>query len=69
MEAIYFGTCSIWGRGSGSGPWVMADLENGLWAGANRTTPSNTPLVHPFVFAMVCVCARATHSSRVVWPP
>ncbi len=33
MEAIYFGNCTWWGRGDGNGPWVMGDLENGLWAG------------------------------------
>jgi hypothetical protein len=32
-EAVYFGTCTIWNKGAGTGPWVMADLENGLWAG------------------------------------
>ena len=39
MEAIYWGNCTIWGKGAGSGPWVMGDLENGLWAG--NTTPYN----------------------------
>ena len=29
MEAVYWGTCTIWGKGTGEGPWVMADLENG----------------------------------------
>ena len=29
MEAVYFGTCTIWGKGAGDGPWVMGDLENG----------------------------------------
>ena len=33
MEAIYFGNCKSWGRGDGNGPWVMADLENGLFSG------------------------------------
>ena len=33
MEAIYFGDCSYWGSGSGSGPWIMADMENGLFSG------------------------------------
>lgn len=33
MEAIYFGNCAIWGTGDGSGPWIMADLENGLFSG------------------------------------
>ncbi len=35
MEAIYFGNITVWGRGSGNGPWVMADLENGLFSGFN----------------------------------
>ena len=39
MEAVYFGNSSGWGHGAGSGPWVMADLENGLWAGASRVEP------------------------------
>ena len=53
MEAIYFGTCKIWGRGYGNGPWVMADLENGLWAGNVTPNLSNMPLNYPFVTAMV----------------
>ncbi|KAI1774208.1 Arabinosidase B [Hypoxylon cercidicola] len=44
MEAIYYGTCAVWGRGSDNGPWLMADLENGLFsgsgAGLNRADPS-----------------------------
>lgn len=40
MEAIYFGDNTVWGSGSGSGPWIMADLENGLFSGAN---PKNNP--------------------------
>ncbi|KAF7308705.1 Glycoside hydrolase family 54 protein [Mycena chlorophos] len=35
MEAIYFGTESVWGTGAGSGPWIMADLENGLYSGGS----------------------------------
>jgi hypothetical protein len=30
MEAIYFGNAKGWYRGSGPGPWVMADHENNL---------------------------------------
>jgi hypothetical protein len=33
MEAIYFGNCTSWGRGEGTGPWVMGDLEEGLFSG------------------------------------
>jgi len=54
MEAIYFGTCTGWGKGSGSGPWVMADLENGLFAGVDfGPTSTNTPLTSTYVTALV----------------
>jgi hypothetical protein len=34
MEAVYFGAYSApAGRGSGSGPWVGADMENGVFYG------------------------------------
>lgn len=53
MEAIYFGNCRSWGHGSGSGPWVMADLENGLFAGGTSAYEGNTPIIADFVTAMV----------------
>ena len=53
MEAIYFGSCGWWGKGSGDGPWVMGDLENGLWAGDVSPYNNNTPVAYPFVTAMV----------------
>jgi hypothetical protein len=37
MEAIYYGDNTGWGTGSGSGPWIMADLENGLFSGSSAT--------------------------------
>jgi hypothetical protein len=52
MEAIYWGNCHD-GKGSGDGPWVMADLENGLWGGVNRSNPSNPSLFFDFVTAVV----------------
>jgi hypothetical protein len=39
-----FPTWQAWGSGGGDGPWVMADLENGLWAGKDRVNPDNAPL-------------------------
>jgi uncharacterized repeat protein (TIGR02543 family) len=34
MEAIYFGTDIAWGgQGDGDGPWIAADLENGMFKG------------------------------------
>lgn len=53
MEAIYWGNASGWGKGDNKGPWVMADLENGLWAGNTRDAPDNKPIVADFVTAMV----------------
>ncbi len=35
MAALYFGT-SYWGNGAGKGPWFMADLEAGVWAGGSN---------------------------------
>lgn len=53
MEAIYFGNSSGWGHGSAAGPWIMADLENGLWAGSSKVAPGDVPIVADFVTAMV----------------
>ncbi len=63
MEAVYFGGGVIWGTGAGApgnhmdGPWVMADLENGLYAGwqnnQNQNISTNTALKFNFVTAMV----------------
>jgi hypothetical protein len=54
MEAIYFGNIKVWGYGSGNGPWVMADLENGLFSGVNQHLNSNDPTVnYRFLTAIV----------------
>ncbi|RKN43231.1 alpha-L-arabinofuranosidase B [Streptomyces hoynatensis] len=54
MEAIYFGSSTTWGYGPGNGPWVMADLENGLFSGVNRGYNANDPSIsHRFVTAIV----------------
>ena len=52
-EAIYFGNCTIWGKGAGSGPWVMGDLENGLWAGNVTPNEANGSVSYKYVTAMV----------------
>jgi non-reducing end alpha-L-arabinofuranosidase len=43
MEAIYFGNIKVWGYGTGNGPWIMADLENGLFSGVNAGYNANDP--------------------------
>jgi non-reducing end alpha-L-arabinofuranosidase len=54
MEAIYFGTETAWGTGSGSGPWIMADMENGLFSGASAGLNSADPTTsYRFTTAMV----------------
>jgi non-reducing end alpha-L-arabinofuranosidase len=54
MEAIYFGDCTIWGEGSGSGPWIMADLENGLFSGEDPDLNSaDLSISYRFVTAVV----------------
>lgn len=54
MEAIYFGDCNVWGTGSGSGPWIMADLENGLFSGYNAKQNTNDASISwRFVTAVV----------------
>jgi hypothetical protein len=43
MEAIYFGSDTGWGGpGGGNGPWVAADLEDGMYKGSTKNTPTNT---------------------------
>ncbi|MDP9001531.1 MAG: hypothetical protein M3O46_15625 [Myxococcota bacterium] len=67
MEAVYFGGGVVWGTGfpgAGSasarvtnGPWVMADLENGLYAGwengQDQNISTNTALKFNFVTAVI----------------
>jgi hypothetical protein len=53
MEAVYFGNDTSWGKGAGAGPWVMADLENGLFGGQTfAANPTNAPLTSTYVTAM-----------------
>jgi hypothetical protein len=57
MEAIYLGKFCWFGPCAGTGPWVFADLENGLFTGAadapNRPNPNNTSVAYDFVTAML----------------
>ena len=53
MECIYFGNSTQWGHGSGNGPWVMADLENGLFAGGTLVYTGNTTIAANYVTGMV----------------
>lgn len=50
----YFGNAH-WqnNTGAGSGPWVAADLENGMYYGGNVTASTNQPLTYEFVTALL----------------
>jgi hypothetical protein len=54
MEAVYFGNWTAQGKGGGNGPWVMADMENGVFAQASFAANTNdTPQTSQYVTAMV----------------
>jgi hypothetical protein len=43
MDAINFSSITAWGTGAGNGPWVMADLEYGVFAQNNTSKNQNDP--------------------------
>ncbi len=54
MDAIYFGTSCWFGGCSGSGPWVQADLEYGLYSGGSQSWNGNQrAFTSKFVTAML----------------
>lgn len=58
MEAVYWGTWNAtrsgWSGGTGHGPWVMADLEDGLWAGNQKPySMQNSAIDADYVTAML----------------
>jgi non-reducing end alpha-L-arabinofuranosidase len=53
MDAIYFGTSCWFGGCSGTGPWVQADLEYGLYPGGSQSwNPNQRAFTSKFVTAM-----------------
>jgi hypothetical protein len=54
MDAIYFGTSCWFGGCSGSGPWVQADLEYGLFPGGSSSWNSKqVPFKSKYVTALL----------------
>jgi non-reducing end alpha-L-arabinofuranosidase len=49
MEAMYWGNSTQWGKGGGAGPWVGADLENGMYEGDTKNNP-NYPSITGFSY-------------------
>jgi GH35 family endo-1,4-beta-xylanase len=60
MDAIYFGTNNWWDVGAGTSPWIMADLENGVYNHGGATgdgrvhlNSNDLSLAYPFVTALL----------------
>ena len=54
MDAINISTTTAWGTGAGKGPWIMADMEWGLFAqGDNKNNPNDPSQTAPFVTAIL----------------
>jgi hypothetical protein len=68
MEAVYLGLGVVWGTGVNGGPWVEADLENGLYAGwennQDRNISTNTPLKYDFISAFVIGDTKDKNSGK-----
>ncbi|HXX68529.1 MAG TPA: arabinofuranosidase catalytic domain-containing protein [Polyangiaceae bacterium] len=56
MDAIYFGNARSWDTGAGNGPWVMADMEAGVYSMGGSSfgeNPQDLSLPFAFVTAML----------------
>ena len=54
METTYYGTSTAWGRGNGEGPWIMADMEAGLFSGYDAKL-NDVPSITEWDFVSVFV--------------
>ena len=53
MDAIYFGNSTQWATGNGTGPWILADMEDGMIAQGNSGNNNNlTSQTSTYVTAM-----------------
>ena len=50
MDTVYFGIATAWGSGEGSGPWIMSDMEAGLFSGYNAKQNVNDPTIDSWRF-------------------
>jgi non-reducing end alpha-L-arabinofuranosidase len=54
METTYYGTATAWGSGNGAGPWIMADMEAGLFSGYNAKK-NDVPTIDSWQFVSAFV--------------
>jgi hypothetical protein len=50
MSTVYFGTSTGWGSGAGTGPWIMSDMEAGLFSGYNTKQNEENPTIDSWRF-------------------
>lgn len=50
METVYFGTATAWGSGDGTGPWIMSDMEAGLFSGYDAKVNAANPTIDSWKF-------------------
>jgi hypothetical protein len=55
METTYFGTSTVWGTGGGPGPWIMADMESGMFSGYSLRKNDADPTIDSWRFITAVV--------------
>ena len=50
MDTVYFGNATAWGSGSGPGPWIMSDMEAGLFSGYSTRQNVDDPTIDSWRF-------------------
>jgi hypothetical protein len=53
MEAVYFGPWGSMGHGAGTGPWILADFESGLFGGSIKVDTTTKTIKASFVTGML----------------
>jgi non-reducing end alpha-L-arabinofuranosidase len=55
METTYFGNSTVWGSGNGNGPWIMSDMEAGLFSGYGAKQNAADPTIDSWRFVTAVV--------------
>ena len=50
MSTVYYGTATAWGKGEGEGPWIMSDMEAGLFSGYETKENAANPSIDSWRF-------------------
>lgn len=64
MDAVSIATTCYFAPCSGAGPWVEADMENGMFQGGNGSNTANAGNSSPFVTAMLKNNGQTTYALK-----